>query len=397
MSVHLRLARHGSTNRPFYHIVAALKSRARDSRPLEKLGEYDPLAQATLRTPPPAWAPQMGALTPEARIDINALLGRMHNHRYWKIGNINRPPSPDKDPYDNEGQVVHSGIARAGDIVRQKHVEWNLERVQYWLSNGAQPTAPVAKLLIKGGILPPGRVHRGRFRSLWGDSVHDSVALGYQKDARDPDVALQHGPGGIVIRVVEPPKAPAADAAPEEVQTYQAALAKYNADQERARELTSDRKALSDEQMGYTDIPEDLLHKPGGFLTETTKHDWRPLDAEALPDSVTEELADKVAEGLRLIDATPALREWSQANKSAFHRRVRRRRESKRLARTPRLLAKPDAVLAGMRQVIAQFRSMGRMPPAALLVRHHQLRVAYAMKYHIPYWPLVGTPHMPRI
>ena len=42
MAVHLRLARHGSTHRPFYHVVAADHRMPRDGRFIEKLGTYDP-------------------------------------------------------------------------------------------------------------------------------------------------------------------------------------------------------------------------------------------------------------------------------------------------------------------------------------------------------------------
>ncbi len=42
MAVHLRLARHGTRNRPFYHIVAADHRMRRDGRFIEKLGTYDP-------------------------------------------------------------------------------------------------------------------------------------------------------------------------------------------------------------------------------------------------------------------------------------------------------------------------------------------------------------------
>nr|XP_054754312.1 28S ribosomal protein S16, mitochondrial-like [Lytechinus pictus]XP_054756203.1 28S ribosomal protein S16, mitochondrial-like [Lytechinus pictus] len=44
MPVMLRLARHGCTNRPFYHIVAIHNKFARNSgRALEQLGTYDPM------------------------------------------------------------------------------------------------------------------------------------------------------------------------------------------------------------------------------------------------------------------------------------------------------------------------------------------------------------------
>ena len=43
MVVRLRLARHGTRNNPFYHLVAIQNTKARDARPIEKLGEYDPV------------------------------------------------------------------------------------------------------------------------------------------------------------------------------------------------------------------------------------------------------------------------------------------------------------------------------------------------------------------
>ncbi len=43
MAVHIRLARHGQRNRPFYHVVAADHKMRRDGgRFIEKLGTYDP-------------------------------------------------------------------------------------------------------------------------------------------------------------------------------------------------------------------------------------------------------------------------------------------------------------------------------------------------------------------
>lgn len=42
MAVHLRLSRHGTRNRPFYHLVAQDHRMRRDGRFIEKLGTYDP-------------------------------------------------------------------------------------------------------------------------------------------------------------------------------------------------------------------------------------------------------------------------------------------------------------------------------------------------------------------
>lgn len=43
----LRMARRGTTNRPFYHIVAADSRKPRDGNYLEKLGTYNPLLAHT--------------------------------------------------------------------------------------------------------------------------------------------------------------------------------------------------------------------------------------------------------------------------------------------------------------------------------------------------------------
>ncbi|WZN64997.1 ribosomal protein S16 [Chloropicon roscoffensis] len=42
-----------------------------------------------------------------------------------------------------------------------KHVGLHIERIKYWLSVGAQPSKPVARILSKAGILPtlPERQH----------------------------------------------------------------------------------------------------------------------------------------------------------------------------------------------------------------------------------------------
>jgi small subunit ribosomal protein S16 len=44
----LRLQRHGSTHRPFYHIVATDSRNARDGKFIEKLGYYDPSAEPSI-------------------------------------------------------------------------------------------------------------------------------------------------------------------------------------------------------------------------------------------------------------------------------------------------------------------------------------------------------------
>lgn len=48
MAVILRLARRGTTHRPFYHIVAADSRMPRDGRYLEQIGRYDPVRKTEL-------------------------------------------------------------------------------------------------------------------------------------------------------------------------------------------------------------------------------------------------------------------------------------------------------------------------------------------------------------
>ncbi len=48
MAVILRLTRHGTRNRPYYHIVATDSRHKRDGRFLEQVGIYDPLGATKL-------------------------------------------------------------------------------------------------------------------------------------------------------------------------------------------------------------------------------------------------------------------------------------------------------------------------------------------------------------
>ncbi|ELU42585.1 ribosomal s16 domain-containing protein [Rhizoctonia solani AG-1 IA] len=81
--VRLRLACRGQRNRPFYHIVAINVRKARDAKPIEKLGEYDPIPK----------------------------------------------PLPENPS------------------VTEKRITWDADRIQYWLGVGAQPSPTVARLL----------------------------------------------------------------------------------------------------------------------------------------------------------------------------------------------------------------------------------------------------------
>lgn len=91
MVVKIRLARFGRRNSPFYNIVVAHARTARNSRPLEVIGTYDPI--------------------------------------------------PKPDPYDDSGKL-------------HKDIKLDSHRAKYWIGVGAQPTDTAWRLLSMVGILP---------------------------------------------------------------------------------------------------------------------------------------------------------------------------------------------------------------------------------------------------
>ncbi|KAH3902962.1 related to 37S ribosomal protein S16, mitochondrial [Saccharomycodes ludwigii] len=93
--VRIRLARFGRTNNPKYNIVVANAAKARDRKPIEVLGTYDPIP----------------------------------NPRTIKQIKNNVPP------------------------VKEIHLDF--EKAKYWIGVGAQPSDVVTKLFIKSGILTP--------------------------------------------------------------------------------------------------------------------------------------------------------------------------------------------------------------------------------------------------
>ncbi|KAK7418656.1 37S ribosomal protein S16, mitochondrial [Neonectria punicea] len=91
MVVKIRLARFGRRNSPFYNIVVAHARTARNSRPLEVIGTYDPI--------------------------------------------------PKPDHYDDSGKL-------------HKDIQLDSIRARYWIGVGAQPTDTAWRLLSMAGIVP---------------------------------------------------------------------------------------------------------------------------------------------------------------------------------------------------------------------------------------------------
>lgn len=97
MVVKIRLARFGRRNNPFYNIVVSHARTARNSRPLEVLGTYDPL--------------------------------------------------PKQDLYDPSAKP-------------HKDIKLDVVRAKYWVGVGAQPTDTARRILAMAGVMPP-KVHQG--------------------------------------------------------------------------------------------------------------------------------------------------------------------------------------------------------------------------------------------
>eukprot|EP00301_Raphidiophrys_heterophryoidea_P019190 c4163_g1_i1.p2 GENE.c4163_g1_i1~~c4163_g1_i1.p2 ORF type:complete len:133 (+),score=30.75 c4163_g1_i1:49-399(+) len=77
-----------------------------------------------------------------------ARFGRVHAPMYRLMAADSR--------YKRDGRhlEVLGSFDPAPDNFGLKHMQLNVERVKYWLTCGAQPTKPVAKLLGLAGILP---------------------------------------------------------------------------------------------------------------------------------------------------------------------------------------------------------------------------------------------------
>ncbi|PWN93555.1 ribosomal protein S16, partial [Acaromyces ingoldii] len=136
MVVRLRLARHGTRNNPFYHIVAIRDSKPRDARPIEKLGEYDPIPRPRVAVAASAAGTASATSSADASSSSSA---------------------------SSPGPVLTSGI-ESGPPKLEKRIEWNAARIKYWLDTGAQPSKPVAKLLDRAGLVPPGKTYKGIYK-----------------------------------------------------------------------------------------------------------------------------------------------------------------------------------------------------------------------------------------
>ncbi|KAL2886073.1 ribosomal protein S16 [Ceratocystis lukuohia] len=115
MVVKIRLARFGRRNQPVYNIVVAQARTARNSRPLEVIGTYDPIPRA--------------------------------------------------DPY----AAAAAATQGAPPPKLHKDIQLDLTRARYWLGVGAQPSEPAWRLLAMVGLLP---------NKVWGKPKPSTMPLG---------------------------------------------------------------------------------------------------------------------------------------------------------------------------------------------------------------------------
>ncbi|CAN9444879.1 unnamed protein product [Alternaria alternata] len=135
MVLRIRLARFGKKHAPFYNIVVAHARTARNSRPLEVLGTYDPKPQ---------------------------------------------PPRPG----DTHGRPW-------------KDIKLDLSRARYWVGVGAQPSDTAWRLLSMVGILEPQyRVGKIAGMVVKSGSAAKSLIKEQNTEEAEPKVVVENMEGG---------------------------------------------------------------------------------------------------------------------------------------------------------------------------------------------------------
>ncbi|EPE08425.1 mitochondrial 37s ribosomal protein mrps16 [Ophiostoma piceae UAMH 11346] len=140
MVVKIRLARFGRKNSPFYNIVVTQARTARNSRPMEVLGTYDP-------------HPKLDAYAAATNATSAAAAGALSS----KSGKIEWPtPELVKAAKAAEPTDAHLD-AQAAPVQSTAHkdIQLDITRTKYWIGVGAQPTDPVWRILSLVGILEP--------------------------------------------------------------------------------------------------------------------------------------------------------------------------------------------------------------------------------------------------
>lgn len=128
--VRIRLARFGRRNMPLYNIVVTQRYKARDAKPIEVIGIYNPIPK---------------------KLD--------HDSKRNDIFRLSH----------DDSTTTNSNEVHSDKLVKEIKLDFN--RAKYWIGCGAQPTETVAKLFIRAGILNDnwlkyeGKIDRGELIS----------------------------------------------------------------------------------------------------------------------------------------------------------------------------------------------------------------------------------------
>ncbi|KAI4162963.1 MAG: hypothetical protein LQ342_003474 [Letrouitia transgressa] len=122
MVVRIRLARFGKRNRPFYNIVVAQARSARNSKPMEVIGNEPPKI-----------------LFPFQQRKENKRRLKLQRKTTGTYDPIPRAPPP----------------GSADEAKPFKDIKIDSARAKYWIGVGAQPSEPAWRLLSMIGLLQP--------------------------------------------------------------------------------------------------------------------------------------------------------------------------------------------------------------------------------------------------
>ena len=165
MVLKIRLSRFGPRHSPIYNIVLAHARTARDSKPLEVLGTYDPKPKTPLSSNDdepniPQATQTLGAQLKQARTqstlrqrqEIAADQARSQRH-------LSAQAPSSLPPQSQESQPEESTQPKAQGRRQYKSLSLDIDRTKYWLGVGAQPSEPMERLLSMLGLVErrPGR------------------------------------------------------------------------------------------------------------------------------------------------------------------------------------------------------------------------------------------------
>jgi small subunit ribosomal protein S16 len=89
-------------------------------------------------------------------VRIRLAMKGVRNHKFFHLVVINSTKRRDADPLELLG-IYHP---RTDEAHPTKAVQWSVDRIRYWLRNGAQPSKSAVRLLTLVRSAPP-PVHRG--------------------------------------------------------------------------------------------------------------------------------------------------------------------------------------------------------------------------------------------